>query len=121
MNMSVADVDTSHGLEGWKGPLDEAMASASPLVLRGLCRDWPLVREARNSPSAFAGALAALANETPVDVLRMPPEAGGVVGYNEALDGFNYQHFMVNMTEVLQRLAAFSRHEGPVPGRRARP
>ncbi|MEF9977001.1 MAG: cupin-like domain-containing protein [Thermomonas sp.] len=96
--------------------LADAVAGGKPLVIRGLCRDWPVVEAARRSFSDFAQAVAALDNGTQVDVLRMPPEAEGVVGYNEALDGFNYQHFKVGVTEALQRLAAYSRNEGSVPG-----
>lgn len=96
--------------------LADAVAEARPLVIRGLCRDWPVVQAARRSFGEFAQAVAAFDNGTPVDVLRMPPEAGGVVGYNDALDGFNYQHFKVPVTEALQRLAAYSRAEEPTPG-----
>lgn len=96
--------------------LADAVAAGRPLVVRGLCRDWPLVRAAQHGFGEFAQAVATLDNGTSVDVLRMPPEAGGVVGYNADLDGFNYQHFKVTATEALQRLAAYSRVEGPVPG-----
>ena len=96
--------------------LADAVAAGEPLVIRGLCRDWPLVQAAKRSFGEFAQAVAALDNGAPVDVLRMPPEAEGVVGYNAALDGFNYQHFKVGVTEALQRLAAYSRTNGAVPG-----
>jgi len=96
--------------------LDEAIAAAEPLVIRGLCGEWPLVRAARRSASDFAHALAALDNGAAVDVLRMAPEAGGVVSYNAAVDGFNYQRFKVSVTEALERLADYSRSSGPVPG-----
>lgn len=46
----------------------------------------------------------------------MPPEDDGVVGYNDALDGFNYRHFKVSLLEALTRLAGYSRVPGPVPG-----
>lgn len=100
------------------GPLDlPAMAAqGKPLVLRGLCADWPLVQSARQSDSAFAKALAAQDNGVPVDTLLMPPEAGGRVGYNAAMDGFNYQHFKVSVTDVLVRLAQYSRTSEPTPG-----
>ena len=81
--------------------LADAVAAGKPLVVRGLCRDWPLVGAARRGFGEFAQAIAALDNGTPVDVLRMPPEAGGVVGYNADLDGFNYQHFKVTATEAI--------------------
>lgn len=96
--------------------LADALAAAQPLVIRGLCRHWPLVQAARRSAGEFAQALAALDNGAPVDVLHMPPEAEGVVGYNQTIDGFNYRHFKVSVTEVLQRLAAYSRVGGVVPG-----
>ncbi|MEO8670719.1 MAG: cupin-like domain-containing protein [Tahibacter sp.] len=86
-----------------------------PVVLRGLCRDWPLVARARQSATDFAEALARYDNGTPVDVLRMPPGELGIIGYNAAMDGFNYQHFRVSVTQVLERLAAFSQHD-EVPG-----
>ena len=80
-----------------------------PLVIRGLCRDWPLVASARESDTAFATRLAGYDNGTDVDTLLMAPEEQGIVGYNAALDGFNYRHFRVPVTDVLQRLAAYSR------------
>jgi hypothetical protein len=54
-------------------------------------------------------------NGTPIDALLMPPDAGGVVGYNAAMDGFNYKHFRVSVTQVLQRLASYSRQDD-MPG-----
>jgi len=116
MSESIAEVADNQPVDAGGFALAEVMAAAQPRVLRGLCRDWPLVQAARRSASAFAQALAALDTGMPVDVLHMPPEARGVVGYNAAIDGFNYRHFKVSVTEALQRLAAYSRVDGPVPG-----
>ena len=96
--------------------LANVVAAGQPRVLRGLCRDWPLVQAAYQSHSAFAQALAALDSGAAMDVLHLPPDANGVVGYNAAGDGFNYQHFKVSLTDALTRLAAFSRSQGAVPG-----
>jgi len=96
--------------------LADAVAAARPLVIRGLCRDWPAVGQAQRSFDDFARMLAALDNGKPVDVLHMAPGHGGVVGYNAALDGFNYRHFKVSLTEALTRLAAYSRATGETPG-----
>lgn len=85
---------------------------ARPLVLRGLCADWPLVRLSRQSDTAFAQELARHDSGAPVDVLLLAPEAEGVVGYNAAMDGFNYEHFRVSVTLVLQRLAQYSLRPG---------
>lgn len=95
--------------------LEDLLGADRPLVLRGLCRDWPIVAAARESDTAFAKALAAYDNGTPVDTLRMAPEADGVIGYNDDFSGFNYDHYRVSVTQVLQRLAAASREAAP-PG-----
>lgn len=87
-----------------------------PLVIRGLCRDWPVVAAARESDTAFATHLAGYDNGTEVDTLLMAPEENGVIGYNARMDGFNYRHFRVSVTEALRRLAAYSRHDGVTPG-----
>lgn len=87
-----------------------------PLVIRGLCRDWPAVAAARESDTAFANYLAGFDNGTEVDTLLTAPEEGGVIGYNPQMDGFNYRHFRVPVTEALRRLAAYSRHDGVTPG-----
>ncbi len=86
-----------------------------PLVIRGLCRDWPMVAWARQSDTAFAQGLARLDNGSEVDALLMPPEEGGVIGYNAAFDGFNYARRRVSITQGLQRLATYSRQANP-PG-----
>jgi hypothetical protein len=87
-----------------------------PLVIRGLCRDWPAVAAARESDTAFANCLAGYDNGVEVDTLLMAPEEDGIIGYNAQMDGFNYRHFRVPVTEALRRLAAYSRHEGVAPG-----
>lgn len=91
------------------------IARERPLVIRGLVRDWPLVRHALESATAFARALAAMDNGVDVDTLRLPPEAEGHVGYTPSMDGFNYQRFRVPLMQGLQRLAGYSQVEKP-PG-----
>jgi hypothetical protein len=86
-----------------------------PLVIRGLCRDWPVVKLAARSDTAFAQGLAALDNGAEVDALLMPPGEEGIIGYNANFDGFNYEHHRVSITQGLQRLARYSRQENP-PG-----
>ncbi|MGB3461778.1 MAG: cupin-like domain-containing protein [Rhodanobacter lindaniclasticus] len=88
---------------------------ARPLVIRGLCRDWPMVAWSRQSDTAFAQGLAKLDNGSEVDALLMPAGEGGVIGYNADVDGFNYAHHRVSITRGLQRLAACSRQDNP-PG-----
>ena len=95
--------------------LDAIVKRDRPLVMRGLCRDWPLVQLAQESDTAFAQALAARDDGTAVDALLMAPGEEGHVGYNATGDGFNYAHHRVSVTQGLQRLAQYSRQSDP-PG-----
>ena len=104
-----------YGQRGQPLELDDLVGGERPRVIRGLCRDWPLVGWARQSDTALAQGLAAWDNGSDVDALLMAPAEGGVIGYNSAFDGFNYQHHRVSVTQVLQRLAACSRLPDP-PG-----
>ncbi|MEP6941024.1 MAG: cupin-like domain-containing protein [Rudaea sp.] len=93
--------------------LEQIVASARPIVLRGLCADWPLVECARQSDTAFAQELARHDNGAPVDALLIAADANGTIGYDARMQGFNYDHFRVSVTDVLQRLAAYSRTTHP--------
>lgn len=95
---------------------DDFVGRSTPLVLRGLGRDWTVVHKGRESATAFAAHLALLDSGGVVDTLLMDPAAGGVVGYDADMTGFNYAHHRVTVTQGLKRLAAFSRQEGVTPG-----
>lgn len=86
-----------------------------PLVMRGLCRNWPIVQLALESDTAFAQGVAARDNGTAVDTLLLSPAEQGYIGYNAAGDGFNYAHHRVSITQGLQRLAQYSR-QSAAPG-----
>ena len=92
--------------------LDDLMGRARPLVIRGACRDWPMVAWARESDTAFARGLAAHDSGGDVDALLMAPAEQGVIGYNDAFDGFNFSHHRISVTQGLHRLAQYSRQPG---------
>lgn len=91
--------------------IDHFVGRDHPLVFRGLVHDWPIVKLARESDTRFARRLSELDNGTPVDTLLIPPEEGGLVGYNADLSGFNYEHYRVSLTQGLQRLSQYSREQ----------
>jgi hypothetical protein len=92
--------------------LASLLAGGRPRVLRGLCRHWPMVNWAQESDTTFAQRLAGFDNGTPVSALVLAP-AAQTVGYNAAMDGFNYDYFHVTVTQVLNRLADYSLQETP--------
>jgi len=95
--------------------LDDLIGRERPLVIRGLVRDWPIVKLARQSDTAFAQQLAQWDNGADVSTLMISPEADGVIGYTPDMEGFCYRHFKVPLTLGLQRLANYSRR-GDAPG-----
>lgn len=101
--------------EGQLDALDALVADARPRVIRGLVKHWPLVARARQSDQAFASHLIAHDNGTAVDALVMPPEAEGVVGYRGDVEAFNFSHYKVTVSQVLQRLLASIGQDG-APG-----
>ncbi len=113
-SIEAADFSDLAGLAASPFPAN-LIETAQPRVLRGLCRDWPLVRAARESDTAFAQLLAAHDNGTAVDTLLLAPDQRGRIGYNADMSGFNYQHFKVTITEALQKLALYSRQPQGAP------
>jgi hypothetical protein len=88
--------------------LAAVVARGKPLVVRGLVRDWPIVKLALQSDTAFAQRLAELDSGADITTLLVAPEAEGIIGYTPDMSGFNYQHFRVPLTLGLQRLAKYS-------------
>jgi hypothetical protein len=91
--------------------LDDVLGRERPLVIRGLVRDWPIVKLARQSDTAFAQRLAELDNGADVSTLMIVPDADGIIGYSADMSDLSYQHFKVPVTLGLQRLAKYSRRE----------
>jgi len=79
-----------HGLDPRALP-ETVLTSTEPLLLRGLVKDWPLVRAGLESPRAAIDYLRRFARrDAQVAVLVAPPQVEGRYFYNEALSGFNF-------------------------------
>lgn len=102
-------IEEYHAVPGQSLSLEDLVGRDRPLVIRGLVRDWPVVKWALESDTAFAQGLAQWDNGSDVSTLMVAPEADGVIGYTPDMDGFSYQHFKVPVTLGLQRLAKYSR------------
>ena len=63
----------------------------TPIVLRGLCRHWPLTQAGLQSPAAALALLQGYSAGLPVTACYLPPETRGRVFYNADFSGFNYQ------------------------------
>ena len=92
---------------------EEIVTRYEPGVLRGVVADWPAVRAARESPAAFCSYLAARDSGVAVDALRTPPSAKGRIFYNDAMNGFNYAHEKLSITQVIERIVKYAALANP--------
>lgn len=92
-----------HGLDPQQ--LDPALLRATtPLVLRGLVRDWPLARAGAQSAQAAAQYLRRFDRGEAVVAQVGPPEIAGRFLYNADMSGFNFRPERVPLAVVLETL-----------------
>ncbi|WP_407354078.1 cupin-like domain-containing protein [Luteimonas sp. R10] len=70
-------------------PLDELLATGQPVVLRGLVRDWDLVKQGRDSARAATDYLTGFYNCRPVQYSHGGPEVEGRPFYNDDFTALN--------------------------------
>lgn len=68
----------------------EILESKRPLVLKGFCRDWPLVAAAATSDVAVLDYIRSNYARVPVTTCIVPAEDEGRVFYNADMSGFNF-------------------------------
>ena len=83
-----------------------------PTVIRGLCRDWPIVRVAQGGGNGAAlDHLRRYASGGSVDYFVADAKLGGRYAYGEGPDGFNFTRQRSEMGAALDRIAA-NAHDG---------
>jgi hypothetical protein len=87
-------------------PFDRLMAEQQPTVLKGLAREWPLVREGLASPAAAMSYLKSFYQGRPVACFTGEPGIRGRFFYNDDVTGLNFRAERVRLDEVLDQLAA---------------
>ena len=114
---AIAEIDCERSLrlrgDGGRPLPDEILASTTPLVLRGLVADWPMVRAARASAHAAEAYLRRFHRDATVLATHAMPETGGRIFYNDDLSGFNFSAQMVRFDQVLEVLRAHLDHAEP--------
>ena len=92
---------------------DTGLASAcEPLVVRGLCEDWPAVREAARSLDAFANYLSRFDTGLAAQCFVAPPEVEGRYFYSEDMAGFNFRREAISISAAIERIKESAREEG---------
>ncbi len=91
----------------------DVLAQKRPAVLRGLVRDWPAVREFSKSPASLVHYLKELDNGVPVNALMTAPEIDGQIGYNAAMNGFNFHRNRLPLSEIAEQVLRYSHFAQP--------
>ena len=92
---------------------DDVLRSATPLVLRGVVADWPMVRAARDGNAAPYLAGFVRPGAPPVTVTAGPPEIAGRFFYSDDLRGFNFRREQVPLEVVLRTLGNYATVDAP--------
>ena len=88
-------------------PLESLLQQAEPTVLRGLARDWSLVRAGLESPQAAMAQLRANYNGRPVHYSWGEPATAGRPFYNEGFTALNCEVRRGGLDQVLDELASY--------------
>jgi hypothetical protein len=75
-----------------------------PAILRGLVRDWPVVRAGIESRRALADYLKSFCTGLPAPLFEASAAINGRFFYNETLDGFNFESKRASLSDVIDRL-----------------
>jgi len=82
----------------------EVLPGDTPVILRGVARDWPAVAQGRESPRALVRYLSALDNGRPVGALMTPPDVGGRIFFDATMTGFNYSQTQAPVSQLLEQM-----------------
>ena len=86
--------------------------SAEPVLLRGLVKGWPAVRQCSKSIASAIGYLSQFWSDAPVIAYAGDASINGRFFYNDDFTGFNFHSGKATLAQILEKLAE--------PGREAR-
>src|SRR6188508_788863 len=87
-------------------PVDELLEAGQPAILKGLAREWPLVRSGVESPQGAIAYLRKFAGPHPITVFIGHPDIAGRFFYNTEVSGFNFKALKAPLGDTLDRLQA---------------
>jgi Cupin-like domain len=99
-------------LVGYDVFLREVAEPCRPVVIRGLVRAWPAVRQAAQSPAHFRDYLAQFDAGKLAEIFVGEPRIAGKYYYNEALTGFNFERERMSFGDALARIVSNAGRNG---------
>jgi len=84
---------------------DEAWFGAEqPVLLRGLVKDWPVVKKSLESPHACLDYVQQFDQDIHMTVYRADHSEQGRIFYNEDMTGFNFDRLRMSLSQVSEAL-----------------
>jgi hypothetical protein len=83
---------------------DTLRGACRPTVIRGLCRDWPIVRAARGSPAEAVDYLSGMDAGLTAEAFVGSAAIDGRYFYGDDLTGFNFNRETVAFGDALRRI-----------------
>lgn len=80
------------------------VCNGSPIVIRGLCSDWPANRAAARSWQSLTEYLSAMDGRATAQAFVGPPAIKGRYYYSEGLDGFNFERRDMGLAEAISAI-----------------
>jgi len=102
-----------HDLRADALPIDELLALGEPVVLRGVARDWELVKEGARSMQAAMDCLRRHDNGQPVTYSWGAPEIRGRPFYNDDFTQLNFEVRRGGLSQVLDEIASHAADASP--------
>ncbi|MEW6998621.1 cupin-like domain-containing protein [Colwelliaceae bacterium BS250] len=85
-------------------PFDELFSQGQPVILKGLVKDWPLVKAGQESPDLVMEELQRHDSKRPLLVYKAPAEIKARFGYNKSCTGFNFSSNRSSIAEVFDTI-----------------
>ena len=82
----------------------EVVDDQLPVVIRGVGREWPIVKAAQNSPEAVVDYLNRFESGHTAQLAVSPQAEGGRLSYNDSLDGINFKWETSTIAAGLKRI-----------------
>ena len=86
----------------------DVLSEKRPVVLRGMVRDWPAVKQALDSPAALVRYLSRFDCGKAVDALLTAPEIDGQLFYNADMTGFNFLRNRLPLATVAEQVLRYA-------------
>ena len=85
-----------------------------PVVMRGLTKDWPLVRQGKKTPAAAMERLKDWDSGQPTDVMVAPASEGGRFFYSADMRGLNFRRQQMTLTQLADELGRLAATKNPI-------